>query len=94
MESGPSIFGPPTTTNTGGNGQYNNKQNHQQNCIIKRSRATDMIFYWVRDRVRKKHYHIFWEEEKKNLSDYVTKYHPKWHHRTMRPSYVKAIKKT
>ena len=31
--------------------------------------------------------------EKKNLADYVTKHHPIWHHRAMRPRYVKAIKK-
>ena len=57
------------------------------------SRAIDMIFYWVRDRIRKNHFHIFWEEVKKNLLYYVTKQHPIWHHRTMRPRYVKETKK-
>ena len=27
----------------------------------KRSRAIDMIFYWVRDIIRQNHSHIFWE---------------------------------
>ena len=59
----------------------------------KRSRAIDMRFYWVRDRIRQNYFHIFWEEGKKNLADYVTKHHPIWHHRAMRPRYVKATKK-
>ena len=56
------------------------------------SRAIDMIFYWVRDRIRQNHLHILREEGKKNLADYVTKHHPIWHHRSMRPKYVKATK--
>ena len=35
-----------------------------------------MIFYWVRDRIQKNHFYLFWEEGKENLEDYVTKYHP------------------
>ena len=27
-----------------------------------------MIFYWVRDRIRQNHFHIFWEEGNKFLS--------------------------
>ena len=52
-----------------------------------------MRFYWVRDRIRQNHFHIFWEEGEKNLADYVTKNHPIWHYREMRPRYVKATKK-
>ena len=59
----------------------------------KRSRAIDMILYWFRDRTRKNHFHIFWEEEKKYLSYYVTKNHPIWNHRAMRPIYAKTNKK-
>ena len=59
----------------------------------KRSRAIDMIFYWVRDRIPQNHFHIFWEEGKKNLADYVIKHHPIWHHIVMRPRYVKATEK-
>ena len=53
-----------------------------------------MIFYWVRDRIQKNHFYLFWEEGKENLEDYVTKYHPIYHHRAMRPRYVKAKKET
>ena len=31
----------------------------------KKPRAIDMIFYWVRGRIRQNHFHIFWEKGKK-----------------------------
>eukprot|EP00978_Attheya_sp_CCMP212_P021259 scaffold61947_cov63-Attheya_sp.AAC.5 len=31
----------------------------------KRSRAIDMRFYWVRDRIRQGQFHVFWEAGKK-----------------------------
>ena len=31
----------------------------------KRSRAIDMIFYWVRDIIQQNHFHVFWEDGKK-----------------------------
>ena len=55
----------------------------------KRSRAIDMRFYWVRDRMRQKHFHIFWESGKDNWADYFTKHHPTYHHRGMRPKLLK-----
>eukprot|EP00978_Attheya_sp_CCMP212_P025273 scaffold80937_cov51-Attheya_sp.AAC.2 len=50
----------------------------------KRSRAMDMCFYCVRDRVRQGHFHVFWESEKENMADYWTKHHPTYHHTAMR----------
>ena len=70
--------------------------NTAENIIVngtskqKRYRAIDMIFYWVRDRIQKNHFHVFWEEGNKNLAEYVTKHHPIWHHRSMIPRYSKA----
>ena len=52
-----------------------------------------MRFYWVKEGIQQNHLHIFWEEGKKNLADYVTKKETIWHHRAMRPRYVKATKK-
>ena len=52
-----------------------------------------MRFYCVRDRIRQNHFHIFWEEGKKYLADYVAKHHLIYHHRTMRPRYVEATQK-
>ena len=59
----------------------------------KRSLEIDMRLYWVKYRIRQNLFHILWEEVKKNLSEYVTKNHPIWHHRAMRPRFVKATKK-
>ena len=72
---------------------YNTSANSIINGTNKKSRAIDMIFYWVRDRIRQNNFHIFWEEGKKNLADYVTKHHRICHHRTMRPIHLTATKK-
>ena len=51
----------------------------------KRSKAIDMRFYWVKDRVKQGQFHIFWMPGDTNLADYWTKHHPPAHHRAMRP---------
>ena len=56
------------------------------------SRAIDMIFYWVRDRIQKKTFSHIIGRGKEKLADYVTKHQLIWHHRSMRPKYVKATK--
>ena len=81
---------PPTpvaTYNKSANSIVNGTENQ------KISRAIDMTSYWVRDRIRQNHFRIFWEEGKKNLTDYVTKHHSIWQQRAMRPRYVKETKK-
>ena len=81
---------PPTmvaTENTAANSLFNGTEKQ------KRYQSINMRFYWVRDRISQNQFHIFWEEGKKNLADYVTKYHPIWHHISMRPRHVKATKK-
>ena len=80
---------PPTPVET---------DNTAENSIVsgmakKISRVIDMIFYWVRYRIRQNNFHILWEEGKKNLADHVTKHHPTCHHRTMRTRNLKATKK-
>ena len=50
----------------------------------KRSRAMDMRFYWVRDRVRQNHFYIFWAPGDTNLADYYTKHFAPSHHRSVR----------
>ena len=52
-----------------------------------------MAFYWVRDKVRQNHFHIFWEDIKKNMADYFTKHHPICNHRKMRPAVLKTTQK-
>ena len=81
----------PTTTNIRGNRQYSDKKHHQRNR--KKSREIDMIFYWVRYRIRQNHFCIFCEKGRKNIAEYVKKIHPSWHHRNMIPRYLKVTKK-
>jgi hypothetical protein len=54
----------------------------------KRSKAMDMRFYWLRDRVRQKQFHVYWKPGKKNRGDYVSKHHPAKHHQAIRSSYL------
>ena len=81
---------PPTTVAT-----YNTAANSIVNGTSKQkiSWAIEMRYYWVRDIIRQNHFRIFWEEEKKNLADYVTKHHLISHKREIKPRYVKATKK-
>jgi hypothetical protein len=53
-----------------------------------RSRAIDMRFYWVRDRVKQGHFYIYWGPGKFNLADYYTKHHAAAHHQRMRLIYL------
>jgi hypothetical protein len=55
----------------------------------RRSKAIDMRFYWVRDRVRQGHFRIHWKKGSDNLADYFTKHHAPAHHREMRKVYVR-----
>ena len=54
----------------------------------RRSRAIDMRFNWVRDRVNQQQYHVYWAPAHHNLADYFTKHHTPSHHRKMRKYFV------
>ena len=54
----------------------------------KRSKAIDMRFHWVRDRVRQNQFKIYWQKGAQNRADYYTKHHPASHHRAMQPIYL------
>ena len=54
----------------------------------KRSKAMDMRFYWLRDRTKQGHFHIYWEPGRHNLADLPTKHHSGSHHRRLRPIYI------
>ena len=58
------------------------------NIKQRRSRAIDMRFYWVRDRVKQGQFVIFWAPGSLNLADYHTKHHSPAHHRLMRSKYL------
>ena len=59
----------------------------------KRSKAIDVHFDWLRDRVQQGHFHIFWDSGKNNLADFYTKHHPPSYHKRNRPiqSYVEGL---
>ena len=59
-----------------------------ENIRQSKSRAIDVIFYWVRDRVRQGRYIVYWERGKHNLADYFTKHHPTKHHSATRGTYL------
>jgi hypothetical protein len=54
----------------------------------KPSKAIEMRFYWIRDRVRQGHFHVYWAKGSQNKSDYFTKHHPASHHKAIRSSYL------
>ena len=57
----------------------------------RRSKAIDMRFYWVQDRVNQKQFHVYWKPGKSNLADYVTKHHPAQHHQDMRAKFLHEL---
>jgi hypothetical protein len=52
------------------------------------SKAIDMRFYWVCDRVRQNQFRIFWKKGSLNMADYFTKHHPASHHQAIRSVYI------
>ena len=59
----------------------------------KRSKAMDMRFHWLRDRVNQNQFYIFWDAGKHNLGDYYSKHHPAAYHKQMRPihTYIQGL---
>ena len=54
----------------------------------RRSKATDMRFYWLRDRVSQKMFNVHWAPDKVNLADYYTKRHPAKQVKQIRSIYI------
>ena len=52
------------------------------------SKAVDMRFYWIRDRVRQGQFLIHWKPGTENYADYFTKHHPPSHHRKIWSKYL------
>jgi hypothetical protein len=59
----------------------------------KRTKAMDMRFFWVCDRVRQGQLRVHWKPGKTNHADYYTKHHPPSHHIKVRPTYLHVAKK-
>jgi hypothetical protein len=54
----------------------------------RRSRAMDMHFYWIKDRVQQGHFTVYWKSGADNQVDYFTKHHSPSHHRVSRPIFL------
>jgi hypothetical protein len=54
----------------------------------RRSKAMDMRFYWIKDRVAQGQFIIHWRRGIDNLADYFTKHHSPAHHQLMRSRYL------
>ena len=46
----------------------------------KRSKAMDMRFLWIQDRIIQEHFNVFWKPRPTNLGYYHPKHHPTPHH--------------
>ncbi len=57
---------------------------------IRKSKAIDMRFHWIRDRVAQGQFIVTWQPGGSNLADYFTKTHPARHYIAMRPLYIEA----
>ena len=44
------------------------------------SKAMDMRFHWIQDRILQRHFNVFWKPVPTNLVDYHSKHHPEAHH--------------
>ena len=73
---------PINTDNATAHGIVNNTMKQ------KKSKAMDMRFYWVRDRVQQQQFNVRWRPGKHNLADYPTKHHTGQHHQQVRPIYL------
>ena len=59
-----------------------------QDVKQKRSRAMDVRFHWLADRIRQGHFVMVWKKGSRNLADFFTKIHPASHHRATRTHFV------
>ena len=53
-----------------------------------RSKAIDMRFYWLRDRVEQGQFRVYWAPGSENFADYFTKHHPPSLHKRVRPLFL------
>ena len=54
-----------------------------------RSKATDMRFYWLKDRAEQGQFKICWAPGDESWADYFTKHHSGNHRQALRPCYLK-----
>jgi hypothetical protein len=74
---------------------YNTTATGYSNGTIKQkcTKAMDMCFYWIKDRVKQGQFNVYWGPGYRNLADYFTKHHSPAHHKRMREIYIYASEK-
>ncbi len=78
---------PPTpiqTDNTMALGVVNNN-------VMKKLKAMDMKYNWLRDRISQKQFQHYWVPGNKNKGNYVTKHHAPVHHEAMHSTFLTII---
>jgi hypothetical protein len=56
--------------------------------LQKRSKAMDMRYYWIQDRIEQGQFNISWSPGDTNLGHYYTEHHSPSHHKRLRPFYL------
>jgi hypothetical protein len=54
----------------------------------RRSKVIDMCFYWVKDRIKKGQFMVYWRKGSENDADFFTKHHSPSQHRLMRSRFL------
>jgi hypothetical protein len=72
------------TDNTTATGYSNGTIKH------KRTKAMNMRFYWIKERVKQGQFNVYWGPGFQNLVDYFTKHNSPAHHKRMRKIYIHA----
>ena len=57
----------------------------------RQSKAMDMRFFWITDRVKQGQFYVYWRKGKTNRADFVTKCHPPKYHRETRVQFVQDV---
>ena len=60
--------------------------------LQKKSKATDMRFYRINERIEQGKFRVFWRPGPENLGDYHSKHHPPEHHIAVRSKYLHVPK--
>jgi hypothetical protein len=76
----------PVQVNNSTANRFAHKQIKQQ-----KSKAMQMRFYWIQDRVKQKQFHVYWRSGPTNLADYFTKHHSPAYHQQIRSTYVNTL---
>jgi hypothetical protein len=59
-----------------------------KSVLQKRSKAMDMLYYWIQDRIEQGQFDVSWAPDDTHLGDHFTKHHLPAHHKRIRPFYI------